>query len=168
MQHPRTADLEALLRALLIGGVRFIVVGGAAAVIHGAPITTQDLDIVPDQTVDNLARLLEVLETLGARFRPWRADRDLAPTANHLAGTGQLNLTTRLGPLDVLCRLHDARGYAELVSRSREIEDADLRLRVIDLDLLIEIKAATGRAKDQLVVPILRALRDEPAVADED
>jgi hypothetical protein len=65
--HPPTADLEALLRAL---GVDFILVGGAAAVIHGAPVSTQDLDIVPDQSDENVARLLAVLDQLGARFRP--------------------------------------------------------------------------------------------------
>lgn len=158
--HPPTADLEALLRALLGGGVRFIVVGGAAAVIHGAPITTQDLVIVPEQAPDNLARLLTVLEELGARFRPWKPDRDLAPTVEHLAGRGQLLLTTCVGPLDVLCRIHDGRGYAELAGRSREIHDQDLHLQVLDLDALIEIKSGTGRTKDQIVVPILLALRD--------
>src|SRR5688572_15039866 len=49
VQRPATADLEALLRELVTAGVEFIVVGGAAAVIHGAPVTTQDLDVVPRQ-----------------------------------------------------------------------------------------------------------------------
>jgi hypothetical protein len=49
VRHPPTADLEALIRALVDAGIAFVVVGGAAAVIHGAPVTTQDLDIVPRQ-----------------------------------------------------------------------------------------------------------------------
>jgi hypothetical protein len=147
------------MRALQAGGVEYIVVGGAAAVIHGAPITTQDLDIVPRQLPDDVARLLTVLQSLDARFRPVRPDRDLAPTAELLAGSGQLNLVTSLGPLDVLCRLHDARGYDELLAHTREIADGELRLRVVDLETLIAIKSSTGRAKDQLVVGILRALR---------
>jgi len=158
--HPPTADLEALLRALSTAGVKFIVVGGGAAVIHGAPVTTLDLDIVPEQSAANVERLLGVLTSLGARFRPIRPGRDIAPAASHLAGTGQLNLTTSLGPLDVLCRLHDARGFAELAPAALRLEDDGLELLVIDLDSLIEIKSSTGRAKDQLVVPILRALRD--------
>ena len=44
--RPSEADLEGLLRALGRGGVDFVLVGGAAAVLHGAPTTTQDLDIV--------------------------------------------------------------------------------------------------------------------------
>ena len=127
--------------------------------IHGAPITTQDLDIVPRQTPEDLARLLDVLTRIDARFRPVRPDRDIAPTAELLAGTGQLNLITRHGPLDVLLRLHDARGYDELLSHSREIVDAGIRIRVLDLDTLIEIKRSTGRARDALVIPLLLAIR---------
>ena len=114
MSHPNSADLGELISALCAGGVDFIVVGGAAAVLHGAPVTTLDLDIVPDQSVANVGRLLEVLRTLDARIRD-PARRDLRPDERLLSGTGQVLLTTRLGPLDVLCRLHDGRGYAELL-----------------------------------------------------
>ncbi|MEJ7598556.1 MAG: hypothetical protein WKG01_11665 [Kofleriaceae bacterium] len=160
MPRPATADLEALLRELVSAGLSFIVVGGAAAVIHGAPITTQDLDIVPDQGGDGVARLLAVLDRLDTRFRPVRSDRDIAPDETHLRGHGQLNLITRHGPLDVLLRIHDARGYLELLPHSSEIVDGDLRVRVLDLDTLIEIKRGTGRARDALVVPLLIAIRD--------
>ena len=158
VRHPPTADLEQLLRALHAAGVEHIVVGGAAAVIHGAPITTQDLDIVPQQTADNLDRLHQVLDRLDTRFRPVRADRDIAPTAAMFAGQGQLNLITRHGPLDVLLRLHDHRGFDELLAHSREVSDAGLTFRVIDLPTLIEIKRSTGRARDALVLPLLLAL----------
>lgn len=163
MRHPATADLEALLRELVVAGVEFIVVGGAAAVIHGAPITTQDLDVVPRQRPEDLDCLLDVLTRLDARFRPVRPGRDLAVTGEHLAGHGQLNLITQYGPLDILLRLHDARGYDELLPHSIEVQDAGLRIRVIDLETLIEIKRSTGRARDALVVPLLLAIRTHKA-----
>jgi hypothetical protein len=148
VSRPATADLEALLRELVAAGVKFIVVGGAAAVIHGAPVTTQDLDIVPQQDEAGIARLLGVLRELDTRFRPVRA------------GQGQLNLITKYGPLDILLRLHDARGYDELLAHSVELVDQELAIRVVDLDTLIEIKQATGRARDALVVPLLIAIRE--------
>lgn len=160
MPHPRTADLEALLRAITEAGVEAIVVGGAAAVIHGAPITTQDLDIVPRLDAGDPERLLTLLTSLESRFRPVLPGRDIAPAAEHLTARGQLNLITRFGPLDILCRLHDGRDYHQLLPTSRDITDGDLRVRVVDLDTLIDIKRGTGRQRDQLVVPILVALRD--------
>lgn len=157
--RPPTADLESLLRALGDAGIEFIVVGGAAAVIHGAPITTQDLDIVPRLGPGDAERLVSVLTALDARFRPVLPGRDIAPAVEHVAARGQLNLVTNLGPLDILGTLHDRRGYDELEPHSRVVVDGELRVRVIDLDTLIEIKQSTGRARDRMVVPILEALR---------
>ena len=163
MRHPPTADLDAILRELLQRGVEFIVVGGAAAVIHGAPVTTQDLDIVPRQHAGDAQCLLAALTQLDARFRPVTPGRDIAPTEQHVSGRGQLNLITRWGPLDVLLRLHDARGYDDLVAHSMGIDAGGLRFRVIDLATLIEIKRSTGRARDALVVPLLLAIQARPS-----
>jgi hypothetical protein len=60
------AELDELLAVLVDGGVEFILVGGAAALIHGAPITTQDVDIVHRRDPANVSRLLAVLEQLDA------------------------------------------------------------------------------------------------------
>jgi len=47
MPSPRDDDVGELLRRLSGAGVEFIVVGGAAAVLHGAPITTEDRLMLP-------------------------------------------------------------------------------------------------------------------------
>ena len=143
MAHPPQADLDALIQSLLGAGIEFIVVGGAAAVLHGAPITTQDLDIVHRRTSENVQRLTDLLAKLDATFR----GRDIRPSAELLAGHGQLNLSTRLGPLDPLCVLHDGRGYEELLPHTTVLTDGPLAIRVLDLDTLIAVKAAAGRTR---------------------
>jgi hypothetical protein len=155
--HPKTADLAALLDALVAARVEFIVVGGAAAVLHGAPITTQDLDIVHRRTPENVHRLLAVLDRLDAVVRD-PAGRRLRPQQEHLLGQGQLNLLTSLGPLDPLCQLHDGRGFEELLPRTTRVTDGAISIDVLDLPTLIEVKTAAGRARDRLVVPVLLAL----------
>jgi hypothetical protein len=67
--RPKQADLTALIENLTSAGVEFIVVGGAAAVLHGAPTSTIDLDIVHRQTPDNVNRLLGVLTRLDTIYR---------------------------------------------------------------------------------------------------
>jgi len=65
-QPPKFKDaLEVLARH----HVDFIVVGGVAAVLGGAPISTFDLDIVHDRAPTNVARLLSALTDLDARYR---------------------------------------------------------------------------------------------------
>ena len=160
MSHPSRADLAALIDALLSGEVEFIVVGGASAIMHGALAMTQDLDVVHSLATANVARLATVLDRLDALVRD-PGQRRLRPQAAHLAGGGQLNLITKLGPLDLLGRLHDGRGYDQLLPHSEVLSDGNRRVRVVDLPTLIEIKTSAGRAKDRVVVPMLLALLRE-------
>ena len=69
MSHPTTADIAALLRALVEADVLFIVVGGVAGVLHGSPLQTKDLDIVHERSPENVGRLLNVLDRLNAYHR---------------------------------------------------------------------------------------------------
>jgi hypothetical protein len=144
-----------LLAALVEADVHFIVVGGMAAVLHGAPITTHDLDIVHDRTPKNVGRLLEALLSINAGQRG--DPRHLSPTAAALAGSGHLTLMTDLGPLDVLCELGPGEGYDELLGRTVRFSDGGVEFRVLSLEALIEIKRRTDRAKDRLMLAELVA-----------
>jgi hypothetical protein len=95
--HPKAADLPALLAKLCDAGVEFIIVGGAAAVLQGVPITTIDLDIGHRRTPENVARLLEVLHNLDATMRYDLARRGLRPTVEMLAARGRSTSPRRLG-----------------------------------------------------------------------
>ena len=155
-----SADVGELLRRLCDAGVEFIVVGGAAAVLHGAPITTEDLDIVHRRTPENVARLKALLDDLHAHVREL-ANRKLPVSQSALAGEGHVLVSTELGPLDCLGTIVEGRGFDELFSRSETMSDEGIQFRVIDLPTLIEIKQSTGRAKDRLMLPVLLALSDE-------
>ncbi len=160
-RHPKAADLPALVAKLCDAGVEFIIVGGASAVLQGAPITTNDLDIVHRRTPENVARLLEVLLQLDATMRHDFAHRGLRPTAEMLAGRGQINLSTSLGPIDPLCELDAGQGYDELLAHSQLMSDGERMLRVLDLATLIAVKTKAGRPKDRVVLPILIATLQE-------
>jgi hypothetical protein len=159
--HPNAADLSALLALLCEAGVEFIVVGGAAAVLQGVPVTTQDLDIVHRRTPENVTRLLGVLLKIDATMRYDFARRGLRPTAEMLAGRGQINLSTILGPIDPLCELDAGQGYDELLAHSESVVDEGRHLRVLDLPTLIQAKTKAGRPKDRVMLPVLIATLQE-------
>jgi hypothetical protein len=141
--------------------VDFVVVGGVAAVLGGAPISTFDLDIVHDRASSNVERLLGALSDLDARYRDLTG-RILRPEARALEGEGHHLLLTRCGPLDVLGRIGlGGRGYRDLVAESVERTLGQLVVRVLGLEALIREKTETGRDKDRAVLPILRRTLEE-------
>lgn len=157
------ADVESirgLVQRLIGARIDFVVVGGMAAVLRGVPIMTADLDIVHSRSLDNVDRLLALLADLDAQLRFDLANRKLRPGRAHLSGHGHVNLMTSLGPLDLLCEVGDGLGYEDLLADSEWMGEDDMRIRVVSLPRLIQLKTAAGRAKDRFVLPMLIAAAD--------
>jgi len=57
--------LEDVFKSFQKNDVRYVVIGGIAAILHGVPRLTFDLDILIDPTPDNAERLLEALLEAG-------------------------------------------------------------------------------------------------------
>ena len=157
MKRARFADI---LRLLAANDIEFVVVGMTAGILHGAPTTTVDLDIVHRRSPENVERLLHVLARIDAHYR--HDPRRLRPRESHLMSPGHQLLTTSHGDLDCLGSLGDDRGFEELIGHSVEMSLSDGRaIRVLDLPTLIEMKQRAGRPKDLAVLPVLRATLDE-------
>ncbi len=151
---PRSIALA--LSDLLAHRIDFVVVGGVAAVLQGAPIHTFDLDIVYAAETGNIDRLLGFLQEVEAVFRV-QPERRIQPNKSHLEARGHLNLLTRYGPLDVLGTIGCNLGYEELIPHSQYLEIAEeLRVRVLDLETIIDVKEQLGTDKDQASLPVLR------------
>jgi hypothetical protein len=149
-------DFLEVLRVLIAHEIDFIVVGGLAASLQGAPITTFELPLVHSRDSENIERLLRALDSLEAFYRA-QPDRRIKPTATHLASQGHQLLLTRFGPLDLLGMIGAGRGYEDLLAQTVEMKvDDALRIRVLNLQTLIQTKLETGGEKDAAVLPILR------------
>ena len=92
----------------------FVVVGGIAATLLGAPITTYDLEVVHSTATENVDRLLCALADLNAVYR-LQPERRLQPGASLLASTCHQLLMTKYGPADVLGAIGRGRQYANLL-----------------------------------------------------
>ncbi len=144
-----------ILRVLGRHRVDFILVGGVAAVLEGAPVSTFDLDIVPAPEPDNRERLLAALRELNARYLD-PAGRHILPDEAKLATLRVHQLATDAGPLDVLTTIGHDLTYAKLDGRTRDYEVEGLRVRCLNLDAIIESKEQADREKDRAVLPVLR------------
>ena len=117
----QSLDLSALIKGLNEAGVEFIIVGGMAAVVQGAPISTFDLDIVHRRTDDNIKRLIEYLKSVDAYLRR-PDDKLIRPDERDLNSEGHVLLTTCLGPLYVLGVIEKNLGFDDLLPKSVEIK----------------------------------------------
>lgn len=148
-----------ILLTLMRHHVDFIVVGGLAAVIHGAPVQTFDVDIVYARDEPNVARLLGALLELEAVFRT--DPRRLVPNETHLRSPGHKLLRTRHGVLDVLGTIEEDTDYAALLGDSVLVEVLGVPIRVLTLERLIRVKEKLTRPKDQAMLLVLRATLEE-------
>ena len=139
---------------LVMPRVDFILVGGLAAVIQGAPITTMDVDIVHDQSAENIDRLFTFLKSIDAFYRR-PDDKVIKPKEDDLSGRGHALFATRLGALDVLAVIEGGRAYGDLLEHTVEIGFRNHTIRVLDLKMLIELKRSSKDPKDMQRLPVL-------------
>ena len=153
-------DLEQLLRVLDRHRVAYVLIGGMAAVTHGSPFPTEDVDITPADAHDNLVRLSAALHELAARVRTEGVDGGLPfdHDAESLGGSQVWNLTTRFGDLDISLVPSGTQGYADLSRDAQPTELFGVTVRVASLADIVRSKQAANRPKDQRVLPTLRAL----------
>lgn len=161
MTAPARFDPQRLLRALVHHDVRYVLIGGWAAVLHGSPTVTIDLDICYDRDPDNLERLASALAELDVRLRGFPRDLPFAIDARALRSGDVFTLTTSAGDLDLLGAPAGVGGYQELMQGALDLVLDDVALKVASIDDLIRMKAAAGRPKDLIEIPILQALREE-------
>jgi hypothetical protein len=150
-----TDSFSRILEILELHGVEYVVVGGVAAVLQGAPVTTFDIDALVRVDPENVARLTRALAALDARYRE---HAELKPTPEDLAAGGHLLLMTDSGPFDVLGFIGGGKRYEDVVGSATTLQVGALAIRVLPLEALLEEKKALGRDKDLAVVKLLESV----------
>lgn len=113
-------DLAGLITALATREVRFIVVGGMAAIAHGSARVTFDLDCVYARDAENISTLAAAMAPFRPTLRnapgglPFRFDE---PT---VAAGLNFTLDTAAGPIDFLGLPRD-RGNPPATSQPRRV-----------------------------------------------
>jgi len=153
-------NLARLFEVLDRHGVKYVLIGGLAAVYHGSPFPTEDVDITPEVTRANLSRLAAALNELNARVRTESGPEGLpfACDAQGLAAAQTWNLMTDAGDLDVALQPSGTRGYRDLRRDALSAEIYDVTVQIAALADIIRSKQAANRPKDQRVLPTLREI----------
>ena len=157
-------DAATMLAALGDANVRFVLIGGMAAILHGDVGVTVDIDITPDRDLDNLERLASALRALDARVRTDDVPHGLpfdcsAEFLRNLGPDAILNLATRAGALDVSFSPAGTGGYPDLKRDAVPMAAAEgVSVLVASLADVIRSKSAADREKDRRALPRLHEL----------
>src|SRR3984957_21107850 len=139
--------LFTLARVLDEAGLEAVMIGNAAAALHGAPVTTLDFDFLFRKTPVNLRKLKAVAKSLGAMLlRPYYPASDLfriEPDDDSLH-------------VDFMSRIDGVRSLATLRRRASRIDFGGHVLMVADLADIIKSKKAAGLPRDRAVLEILK------------
>lgn len=153
-ESPMGVNLSELLERLCASGVEFILVGGLAAVVHGSPATTMDVDIVHKRTPENIARIMKLLESLETVYRR-PDDKKIEPKESELEGMGRMLFTKSLGPLDILSFIEERKTYEDLIHHTVEIPFRGHMIRVLDLKVMVDLKRLSSAPEDKQRLAIL-------------
>ena len=138
-----TTAERALLEALNDLGVRYLIVGMGAALIEGAPATTQDLDLWFGHI--DADRLREAARRAGGLYT---AGSGLQPPA--FGGEG-------LDRVDLVLTASGLESFEREYAGAREYELDGVRVKVLPIERVIVSKRAAKRPKDSAQLPILEA-----------
>jgi len=156
-------DFERLLRALVSGGVEFIVIGGFAATAHGSAHVTVDLDIVYGRSPENIERLAHALSPLHPYLRGAPPGLPFSFDTDTIRRGLNFTLTTEAGDLDVLGEATGGGAFEALLPRTEVRAIFGMDVRFVDLEALIHLKRAAGRPKDLERIAELEAIAEERA-----
>lgn len=147
--------LEKILAAFQKVGLEVVLVGNAAAAVHGAPVTTQDADCIVRDTELNMRKARAAAQELGASIsQPFLPASDVV----RLLGNGiQVDLMFSMS----------RRTFNHIRSRAVQMSVGSARAWVASLEDIIESKRKANRPKDRAALPILEeTLRVKKALAD--
>lgn len=147
MIDPQPLDAQRIFAVLDEHGVEYVVIGGIAVQVYGHVRMTNNVDLIPSPTPENLEHLASALAELDARvLNP--GSEHLKIDAKMLPHATQWQLATRYGDIDVLHDAPSAASFFQLRERALLITLGNYRIPITSKDDLIKMKRAAGRAVD--------------------
>ncbi len=151
-------SLDLLVR-LKKTGVKFVIIGGFAGVVHGCTVVTQDIDVCCEFTCDNLLRLQDALAQSHPVHRMTPQKIKLSLTKENCKGLKNLYLDTDSGQLDCLDFVQGIGDFEKVLQASQAIEMEGIKFNVLGVDALIESKKSLNRPHDREAIVQLEAIK---------
>jgi hypothetical protein len=136
--------------------VKYVVIGGIAAILHGVPRATFDLDILIEATPDNARRLLDALLEAGLGTASLTSPEDVL--ANEITVfKDRVRVDVQTSTPGVL--------FADAWSRRKTVSFQEQQFFILSKEDVIRSKRAVGRPVDMEDVRLLELSEDDAGEA---
>jgi predicted nucleotidyltransferase len=156
---------EPIFQILNTAGVRYVVVGGLATVLHGYARLTADVDLAVDLAPEEAIKMIRTLVANG--FRPQVpvppeafADpevREVWLRDKHMLAFSLVDQVNPMRVVDLL--LKPDVSFDDLLARSEEVALNNTTVRIASVEDLIVLKRHAGRPQDLADIEQLEAIR---------
>lgn len=149
---PTFEDVLALCRSLNEAGVKYVMIGGFAVILHGSVRGTKDIDLLVDTAEQNIRAIKQALAALPDNAVALIADDDVKKyQVVRVADEIVVDLMAAAGGID----------YAQAMTAGIEWKEVEgVKIPVASKALLIRMKG-TMRASDQSDIGFLRVRIEE-------
>jgi len=143
------SDFRDLLQSLNEGGVRYLIVGGYAVMVHTEPRYTKDLDLWIEPAADNAKRMIASLAEFGAPTKDIAPGDFVEPDVFFQIGVEpvRVDIMTSVAGLD----------FNPAWNRRVMVDFGGASAPVLCREDVLKAKVAAGRVRDQLDVKKLSA-----------
>lgn len=156
---------EPIFKVLNAAGVRYVVVGGVATLLHGYARLTADVDLAVDLAPQEALKMIRALAGKGFRPQvPVSAETFADPAVReewlqekHMRAFSLVDSTNPMRVVDLL--LKPEVPFEDLFARSQEAFVGETTVRIASLDDLIALKRYAGRPQDLTDIEELEAIR---------
>ncbi len=152
---------EKLLARLARSKVRFILVGGIAVTLHGYVSLTEHVDVLIDNSPDNIRAFLDTMSDYGEGFARGLSMDDF----DDEEGAIRIVETVEGSQIDVFTVM-SGRKYRDLKENSEVFDLQDYQILYASKQDLINLKNKSLREKDRLDVMALKKLQEDPRAFD--
>lgn len=159
-------EIESILGVLNRAGVRYLVVGGVAVVLHGYLRTTADLDLIIQLDRDNVLRAIRALQDQHYRPRAPVAAEEFAEqqVRERWIQEKGLEVFTLWSPahpaLEIDLFASEPFEFDTVYARALRVPLEKTKVTVIALEDLIALKQRVGRPRDLEDIAALESLVD--------
>jgi len=155
---------EAVFNTLNGRGIRYVVTGGMAVVLHGIVRLTADLDIIVDFDQTNINKFAEAMEKLGYRPKAPVKTEELGDPVKRRVWIEEKGMKVfsffhpkkQLELVDVL--IFEKIPFPELYKKRKIVRGVGIEVPIVSVEHLKELKKIAGRPQDLADIKSLDAL----------